>query len=383
MKLIYITNTRLPSEKANSYQSMQMCSSFSKYFDEVELWTGRGRNTKEMSEIKDVFEHYNIGESFLIRKFFQFDSRILVNLSEFLWANLKGFVFSVNVCLHLIKYRKSQEVFIYTRIWHVLYVLRFFKRIGLVDNKIYYESHKFSKFLLRLLPITDGLIVINNYLKNLYKENTFEKLCLAHDGVNIDEYKDISSYQFQPKKKECNVVYTGSLFLWKGVNILVDSLKYLPNNVKLIIVGGSAEYLVDFKKYVKDSGQKSRVTIVPHIRNKDLLQYLEIADVLVLPNSAKDKINLYTSPIKMFEYMASKRPIVASGLPSIKEVLVHQKNALLFNADSEEDLAKKIQSVIIQDGNNLVKSAYEEVKKYTWDGRAANIKNFIEFSGNY
>jgi glycosyltransferase involved in cell wall biosynthesis len=114
-----------------------------------------------------------------------------------------------------------------------------------------------------------------------------------------------------------------------------------------------------------------------------LLQYLEIADVLVLPNSAKDKINLYTSPIKMFEYMASKRPIVASGLPSIKEVLAHQKNALLFNADSEEDLAKKIQSVIIQDGNNLVKSAYEEVKKYTWDGRAANIKNFIEFSGNY
>ena len=130
MKLIYITNTRLPSEKANSYQSMQMCSGFAKYFDEVELWTGRGRNTKEMSEIKDVFEHYNIGKSFLIRKFFQFDSRILVNLSEFLWANLKGLVFSVNVCLHLIKYRKSQEIFIYTRIWHVLYVLRLFKKIG-------------------------------------------------------------------------------------------------------------------------------------------------------------------------------------------------------------------------------------------------------------
>ena len=84
----------------------------------------------------------------------------------------------------------------------------------------------------------------------------------------------------------------------------------------------------------------------------------------------------------MFEYMASKRPIVASDLPSIKEVLMHEKNAFLFEADNEKDLARKIRSVIIQDCKNLVENAYEEVKKYTWDGRAKSIKAFIEFSGN-
>ena len=258
MKLIYITNTRLPSEKANSYQSIQMCSSFSKYFDEVELWTGKARNTKELSEIKDIFGYYNLKKSFLIRKFFQFDSIILRYLNEFLWANLRDFVFSVNVCLHIIKYRKSNEVLIYTRVWYFLYVFLLFKKIGLVDNKIFYESHKFSKFLLKPLSRIDGLIVINNYLYSLYEKNMIKKLFVAHDGVNIDEYKDISDYQFQPKKKECNVIYTGSLFSWKGVNTLVDSLKYLPNNVKLIFIGGSAQYLVDFKKYVKDSKQKKQ-----------------------------------------------------------------------------------------------------------------------------
>ena len=354
-----------------------MCSSFSKYFEEVELWTGRARNTKELSEIKDVFGYYNIEKSFLIRKFFQFDSRILVNLSEFLWANLKGLVFSVNVCLHLIKYRKSQDVIIYTRIWHVLYVFRFFKKIGLVDNKIYYEIHKFSNFLLKVLSITDGMVVINNYLKNLYKENSFQNVCLAHDGVNIEEYKDISNYQFQPKKKEFNVVYTGSLFLWKGVNTLVDSLEYLPNNVKLIFVGGSDQYLVDFKKYAKDSKQKNRVTIVPHLPKKDLLKYTEIADVLVLPNSAKDKMSLYTSPIKMFEYMASKRPIVTSGLPSIKEILSDQDNAILFNPDDPKDLANKILNVLTNDCSKLVRRALNDVESYTWDTRAKNITKFI------
>ena len=175
MKLIYITNTRLPSEKANSYQSMQMCSSFSKFFDEVELWTGKAHNTKELREIKDVFDYYNIGKTFLIRKFFQFDSIILRYLNEFVWANCRDFVFSVNVCLHLIRYRKSQEVLIYTRVWYLLYVFLLFKKIGLVNNKIFYESHKFSKFLLKPLSRIDGLIVINNYLYSLYEDNGFKK----------------------------------------------------------------------------------------------------------------------------------------------------------------------------------------------------------------
>ena len=66
MKLIYISNTRLPSEKANSYQTMQMCSSFSKVFDEVELWTGKARNTPELNEVKDIHGYYNVQKSFLM-----------------------------------------------------------------------------------------------------------------------------------------------------------------------------------------------------------------------------------------------------------------------------------------------------------------------------
>ena len=70
-------------------------------------------------------------------------------------------------------------------------------------------------------------------------------------GVNIDEYKMISDYQFQPEKKERNVVYTGSLFSWKGVHIIVDALRYLPDEIELVCIGGSGNYLKDFKKYVK------------------------------------------------------------------------------------------------------------------------------------
>ena len=377
MKLIYITNTRLPSEKANSYQSMQMCHSFSKYFDKVELWTGRGNNTDELNAVKNIYEYYNVKKTFLVRRFFQFDSRALAQINEFFWANFKGFIFAVNVCLELIKYRNSKEVILYTRIWHVLYVLIFFKKMKLIKNQIYYESHKFSRFLLKILSSVDGLIVINSYLKKLYIENSFENIHLAHDGVNIAEYSEVSHYKFIPNKKELKVVYTGSLSLWKGVNTLVDSLHYLPSNIELIIVGGSDKYLEDFIKYVAASDAKNRVKIVPHIPKKELIQYIEIADVLVLPNSAKDKMSLFTSPIKMFEYMASKRPIVASNLPSINEILSDWNNAILFEPDDAIDLSRKILDALNTNCSDIVYQAYKDVLPYTWDMRAKNITEFI------
>jgi glycosyltransferase involved in cell wall biosynthesis len=120
-----------------------------------------------------------------------------------------------------------------------------------------------------------------------------------------------------------------------------------------------------------------RITIVPHIPKRDLMSYVEKSDVLVLPNSAKDKMSLYTSPIKMFEYMASQRPIVASDLSSIKEVLSNRKDAILFDPDNAKDLANKINIVINQDCKKMVDNAFLKAKQYTWDKRAEDIAKFI------
>jgi glycosyltransferase involved in cell wall biosynthesis len=377
MKLIYITNTRLPSEKANSYQSMQMCYSFSKVFDEVELWTGRARNIEEFNNIKNVFDYYNIKATFSIKRFFQFDSVVLGHLNEFIWANLRGVVYSINACLHLIKYKNYPEVIVYTRVWHVLFVYMLFKKIGLVNNQIFYESHKFSKPIVKILSKIDGLIVINRYLNTLYKEHDIKQVFTAHDGVNIEEYADISKYKFTPNKKEYIILYTGSLFSWKGVNTLVDCIKYLPKNFNLVCVGGSGKYLSDFKSYVDKTSESNRIKVIAHVSKKALLEYTESADVLVLPNSAKDKMSLYTSPIKLFEYMASNRPIVASNLSSITEILSN-KNSFLFEPDNAKDLAENIQKAISLDCSKFVSQACKDVESCTWEKRAYNIKGFIQ-----
>ncbi len=378
MKLIYVNNTRIPSEKANSYQTVQMCSSFAKVFDEVELWTGKVINTTDdLSTVSNIFSYYGVHKNFIIKRFYQFDSVLLLKLHEFIWANIRDISFSINAISRLIKYKGSADVVIYTRDWIFLGVYLLCKRLGLVRYKIIYESHKFSKKLLPILKDINGLVVINSFLGELHREKNFKDILVAHDGANPNEYLGIKKYKFMPNKNKINVVYTGSLFLWKGVYLLVDSLEFLPKNINLFFVGGSGEHLDKFKSYISDSGYSEQITLISHLPKLEVIPYIENADILVLPNSGKYEINKYTSPMKLFEYMASGRPIVASNMSSIREVLVNNKNALLFHPDDAYDLANKIKQVIGSDHSEMIDNAFFEVQEYSWNKRAENISDFI------
>ena len=109
-----------------------------------------------------------------------------------------------------------------------------------------------GKNLINILKKIDGLIVINEFLSRQYKGLGVSKIFIAHDGVNLSEYANISRYKFKPNKARITILYTGGLFKWKGVETLVDSVNFLPKNFNLICIGGMGKYLDDFKyEYLK------------------------------------------------------------------------------------------------------------------------------------
>jgi glycosyltransferase involved in cell wall biosynthesis len=124
---------------------------------------------------------------------------------------------------------------------------------------------------------------------------------------------------------------------------------------------------------------------VPH---SDIPLYLKSANVLILPNSAKQDISrLYTSPLKLFEYMASGVPIVASDIQSLREVL-SENSTFFFEADNPESLAQKILYVVNHEAESCEKAAVAKnaVEEYTWESRSKKILDFIikhEKSTNY
>ncbi len=98
-----------------------------------------------------------------------------------------------------------------------------------------------------------------------------------------------------------------------------------------------------------------------------------------MPNSGKEAIShSLTSPLKLFEYMASKRLIIASDLPSIREVL-DESSAILIKPDDPLLLAEGIKMVLVDNilSDKISNNAFECVQRYSWSNRARNILSLI------
>ena len=88
---------------------------------------------------------------------------------------------------------------------------------------------------------------------------------------------------------------------------------------------------------------------------------------------------MYTTPIKLFEYMASGAPVVASDLPSFSKYLKDNENSLLFEPDNPKSLAEKVNTLLENHsmGEKLSNKAYSEVHEFTWQKRVEKILNFV------
>jgi len=107
--------------------------------------------------------------------------------------------------------------------------------------------------------------------------------------------------------------------------------------------------------------------------------FLKASDCLVLTGTKKSNVSQYqTSPMKMFEYMASGRPTIASDLPSFREAL-NQNNSILIEPDNPQALVEGIKKVLNNPelAEKISRQAYKDVQNYTWEKRAKIIIDFI------
>jgi len=366
MKIIYLANVRLPTEKAHGIQIMKMCEAFSNQGLKVELiipW--------RFNKIKqDPFRYYRTKRNFKIKKIFSLDLIPLGLPKIGFWIQSLSFA---KFAFFYLLFKKAD--IIYSRDSFILFWLSFFKK------NLVYEAHTFPKnFFLykRAFRKVKAIIVITKKLKEFFIQNGISKnkILVASDGVDLEKFNINISKEEARKKLNLPfhkkiVLYTGHLYKWKGAQALAQAVKFLEKDVLVVFVGGTKK---DVKKF-KIQNSKFKILIVGHRPHQEIPFWLKSADVLVLPNSAKMEISKnWTSPMKMFEYMASKKPIVASNLPSIKEVL-NNDNAILVRSDDPKSLADGIKKALNND--NVSQKAFKDVQKYAWTKRTEKILNFI------
>ncbi len=365
MKILYINGSRIPTDRAHGIQIMKMCSAFTYSRISVALWVPRRFNyTKQ-----DPFEYYGMKRNFLIRKIPCID---LIPLTRFfgpasLWITELSFLLFVICCLSFVKADA-----IYTRDKFVAFFLSFF-----IKN-IFFEAHDVPSrlFFLRFQTI-GGIIAITQNLKNEFVKRgiSAKKIIIAPDGVDLNEF-NIPQSQEECRKRlglpldKKIVLYTGHLYPWKGVGTLLAAAQV--SSMLFVLVGGTEKDTAEFRRKAE---KLKNVIIVGHKPHGEIAHWLKAADVLILPNSEKYVISKYwTSPMKLFEYMASGRPIVASDLPSLREILNHN-NAKFAKPDNPESFARAIQLAFdnAEESARLAARAREDVQMYTWEKRAEKI----------
>ncbi len=379
MKLIYIANNRLPTEKAHGIQIAKMCEAFSSSNIDIELIYPMRKN-----RIKDgFFDYYGIDKprddcAFKLIKLWSID---LVGVVPVIGFWIQGISFTKMVVFYL--FLKKYSGIIYSRDQFSALVLSFFKRFNVVfelhslPSSVRFYHKIFYKKIHRFVVISNGL------KKDLVRFGVDENnVLVAPDGVDLkefnisDEKMDIRERLNLPKDKKI-ILYSGHLYKWKGAEILLDAASNLKD-ILFVFVGGTKKDTERFKKKAGNMKLKNTL-IIGHRPRKDIPFYLKSADLLMLPNSGKEKISShYTSPLKLFEYMASGVPILASDLPSIREIL-NNDNAIFFNPDNSTDLTRKIERCINDNDflDEISRESLQDVRQYSWILRARKIIDFF------
>lgn len=375
MKILYIANIRLPTEKAHGIQIMQTIQALARIKEtEIKLLVPWRFNTIK----KSPFEYYDIEKKFNIIHLPVLDLMPLPFLKP-LWFWIENVTFVISAIIYTIF---QKDTVYYTRDFLTALSLSLF------GKSIFYEMHTMPAckrfFHVFVWKRSAGLVAISSGIKKeLMRFGISEKkVLIAPDAVDISHFniavskEDARRALNLPLDKKI-ILYTGHLYAWKGADTLVSAAKKLDTDVLVYLVGGTEEEVSKFK--IQNIKYKN-IIFVGHKPHQEIPYWLKAADMLVLPTSGKEKIGReYTSPMKLFEYMASGTPIIASDTPAVREIL-DETTALFFEADNSSDLAEKIYSGISHyvSLDTMSKKAQKVAERYSWIARAEKIFGFIK-----
>ncbi|HEX2980086.1 MAG TPA: glycosyltransferase, partial [Anaerolineaceae bacterium] len=209
---------------------------------------------------------------------------------------------------------------------------------------------------------------------------------VAPNGADLERYQDLpgatmARYQLGLSEGP-TVVYTGHFYAGRGTELLLELARRMPQ-VNFLWVGGRPEDVAHWQKRLDETGV-SNVLLTGFIENQRLPLYQAAGDVLLMPyersiagSSGGNSVEI-CSPMKMFEYMASGRAIIASDLPVLHEVL--NPDNCVFCPPEDVDAWHACLTTLLADHERrrrLEQQTRSDIARYTWRARAElALENF-------
>jgi len=372
MKLFYFSGSTLPSTYANAVHVMKMCQAFTRACGaEVTLFAKAGENDKA-----DVFLSYGVQPIFDIYKTYRIKNKILSGPSRIVMTLYHAF------------FKKHKPDLVYGRdVWTMAALA------GTVWP-IAFELHEIPQSFLqgialrRILRAKNllGLVVITKGLKyDLIRfENNFpaQKILVAPDGADVPA-AELASFSLVPiEKTVMQIGYAGSLYAGKGVELILDIAALMPE-AGFHIFGGPEALRTQWMA----QNPPANIHFYGHVPHGEVQARLAACDVLVAPYlphitiGTGAEIGRWISPLKLFEYMAARRPILCSDLPVLREVMEDGRNGLLVDPENPLAWAEALRNLHADSAlaKRLAEAAYGDlVSRYSWEKRAEKILDFLK-----
>lgn len=379
MRIIYLADARLPTEKAHGLQVMQMCRALALNGHEVTLIVPSRKNPI----IQTPWEFYGMEPLFRIVRvplvdFIPYD-RLLGRLA--LWLTSAQFVWNARAAA-----AEADPDVVYTR--DPFSVLSAPSAAACV-----FEAHDFPTRVTwlhrRLWRKCRRLVAVTEGLRKKFVEAgvPVAKTQVAHDAVDPERFaipqdRAAARAELGLPKEGFLALYTGHLYPYKGADDALEASTRLERGMKVVFVGGRDDDLARLKARAAELKVKDAEFIgrVPHAR---IPLWLRAADVCLLPTRAADAHAAdYLSPMKLFEYLAAGRAVVATDLPSVREVLGEGEAELVPPGDPKA-LAAKLNALRAEPGRlaDLERASLRLAQKHTWRKRAEAVVAGLSSSG--
>ncbi len=374
LRICYIASPEFFSKGAYAVHAVEMCKAMDKLGIEFEAVVP-GRFACE-----DIFEYYAVKKPFRLTSlpFTKYKGRQLTHgVSSALYALLNKRKFDLVLTRNIICASILTRAGGFPTVYDAHH-----PPVNPATRK-FFQSFQNSRSLAAVSFNTEGL-------RGIYLRNGLDraKTVVAHNGVETEDFnnrpspREIRKQLGLPSDRPI-ICYCGNTYAGRGIESLVETAEEIKDAV-FLVVGGLEADNAPYIEAAKKKGLENFVVkgFVPHAQ---VPLYLLAADILTLPYTERitikggTKAAEFTSPMKLFEYMAAGKPIVSTGISTVLEVLKDGENSVIAAPGDREGLAKAMRRCLgdAEFSGRIARRAREEVRKYTWEERVLQILSFV------
>ncbi|NBN35709.1 glycosyltransferase family 4 protein [Proteus sp. G4379] len=386
MKIAYLDPYPVPDLRVASLQILQNVDAFARAGAQVTLVTPKGQYRDSDILGRDIHSNARLIALRDIRRkwYFPFNSQKLFSLQIARWLKQHPvdalFTRNLKLACYLAENHADIPLFFES---HEIFAQSFAESHSFETKKNRLKYHKLLKMEKLVYSRATAVFVLTSLLRDdiISQYQVTTPITIVPDGVDLyaadsnkDSHRDITA----TTNNVTEVLYLGSLHKWKGIPTMMRAMKYL-DNARLNIAGGTTEQIKGLQLLAKEMDVKEKVNFLGFIDPKQRFQAIARHDICVLPLTLTSIGSRYTSPLKLFEYMAMRKPVVISDFPSIRDV-VDEKAVSFADSGDAQSFAQQIKllreepqrtSEKINHARSLVENYYN------WDKRAETILHTI------